>query len=117
MFWRKKMAKKSTEAEPVAAAPANPKPVIAIEYNGVLYPSMQSAEGARAKADLLALLKEERNPYEHYHCFIATGVANAVDRTIENAERIHGILSRYLDAAKLGAVGDRPTVPANGDPS
>lgn len=101
-FWRKKVAKKEAKEDaPKASAPA--KPVIAIEYDGTLYPSFQRAEGARAKSDLMTILDppSSTSHLDHYSCFVRNGKQQAIDSVLENAERVHAILSRYLDAAKI----------------
>lgn len=97
-FWRKKVVKK-----PVEVTPAQAKPVIAIEYAGSLYPTFQKAEAARAKSDLMPLLcpARELGSYDIYESSRRVGKMEALDSVLENAERIHGILSRYLDAAKI----------------
>ena len=85
-----------------ALPPDVPKPVMAVEYKGELYPCLQSAEGARAKADLMGVLlsDEEANSLDQYSYLRRHAVRQAVDRVVKNAERVHGILSRYLAAAK-----------------
>lgn len=93
------MAKKTEEPEP-------PKPVLAVEYNGNLYPSMQSAEGARAKADLFPIVCPPREidictlGMGHMGVYEDYGRRAALDAVLSEAERVHGILSRYLAAAK-----------------
>jgi acetaldehyde dehydrogenase (acetylating) len=104
MFWRTKMARKQEPETVEPTKPEPPKPVIAVEYNGTLSPSMQSAEGARAKADLMAIVcpAEPRGlMYDTTMGFKEWGRREALDAVIENAERVHGVLSRYLDAAKV----------------
>jgi hypothetical protein len=100
MIWRKKMAAKKTETKAVEP----PKPVLAVEYNGVLYPSMQTAEGARAQADLMAFLYEEcGSSYigDYYGHGRNAGQKMTIGAVIANAEKVHGILSRYLAAANV----------------
>lgn len=101
------MAKKIDE--PKQSEPA--RPVIAVEFNGELYPSFQQAEGARAKADLMSLLIPARGLndlefYDHSRAYTDSGRRDAIDRVIREAERVHGILSRYLDAAKVSLPTD-----------
>lgn len=88
---------KTPEIIPVAT------PVIAIEYNGNLYSSFQNAEGARAKSDLMNTLisKEISGYYDQNSMYVVYGQNKTIDSVLENAERVHGILSRYLDAAKI----------------
>lgn len=81
------------------------RPVIAVEYGGELYHTFQSAEAARAKADLLPIIcPVDEDVYSDHtgmkHMY-RHGRMLALSAVLENAERIHGILSRYLDAAKV----------------
>jgi hypothetical protein len=96
-FWRKKMAKK----EPQDTKPAPPKPVLAVEYNGNLYPTLQSAEGARVKADLMLLLcpPRDRDSMLYEPMGIEFGKRQTIDAVIKNAEAVHGALTRYLSAS------------------
>lgn len=96
-LWRKKVTKK-----PVESTPSPAKPVIAVKYDGKLYSTFQEAESARAKADLLSILMPARTiTYDMTEFAHRGGVEHAIDESIKNAERVHGILSRYLDAAKI----------------
>lgn len=100
MAWGNKTAKKQAKATETETAA---KPVIAVEYNGALYPSFQSAEAARAKADLLSLLVPPRdfNSYHMYGGMIDSGRKEAVAAVMQNAERVRTILTKYLDAANI----------------
>lgn len=81
------------------------KPVIAVEYDGKLYPTFQKAEAARATADLMPILApiegDQIPDYSGRQMFTQHGRMEAVGFVMANAERVHGILSRYLDAAKI----------------
>lgn len=89
------MKEKPTEPMPQA------RPVIAVEYDGKLYASFQNAEGARAKSDLMQLLVPLRGTFDPHSAMADHGRREAIDDILSHAEKVHGILSRYLDAAKI----------------
>lgn len=92
-LWGKKMSKPKEEPKVVAV----PTPVMAVEYDGKLYKSLQSAEGARAKADLMGTLRQD-DSHGVYDCAIRLGREQTIDDVVAKAEHVHGILSRYLAA-------------------
>jgi hypothetical protein len=81
---------------------SEPKQVLAIEYNGSLYPDLAAAETSRARDLLHKLLPGERHPDGICKIYEESGMQRAIEALLKHPHEVAAVFAKVV-----AAMGDK----------